>query len=350
MIGPVSDGKSNRTAYGAIRRVGARCVETASSVRPRRRSSFWFSWTKARMTEWSTLVLSLRRALSCRSRASLIADKPGGFKALAAFCSNTTPAAEKSPTCLQLHREHPDSVRSVRHEYTDRILIYGQNATPSQCSTATPGTTTDHRPHQGREQRPPNYDPASAIPITDPIHRHRVLGGVVDESPPSRLTAYQDRMPGFRHGTGGMSVTCLSTIPPARRRTATSCWRRVRTHGWCGWPCHRPSSPLTRRGGPCWHRLAWDVAPVASVVRVMLSPELAPHMLVACAPDGDLVLVTLASAPQVTVAVRRRWGGGGRTPRPTSMPGGATTHPFHARVTRPASTIRLRRSSWTLLA
>jgi hypothetical protein len=39
----------------------------------------------------------------------------------------------------------------------------------------------DHRPHQGREQRPPNHDPAVLIPLGAAIRRHSVLGGVINE-------------------------------------------------------------------------------------------------------------------------------------------------------------------------
>ena len=38
-----------------------------------------------------------------------------------------------------------------------------------------------HRPHQGREHRPPNHDPADVISLDASIRRHRVLGGVINE-------------------------------------------------------------------------------------------------------------------------------------------------------------------------
>ncbi|MDQ1359150.1 MAG: putative transposase [Acidimicrobiaceae bacterium] len=39
----------------------------------------------------------------------------------------------------------------------------------------------NHRPHQGRQQRPPNHDPTAAIATNGPIHRHQILGGVINE-------------------------------------------------------------------------------------------------------------------------------------------------------------------------
>jgi hypothetical protein len=39
----------------------------------------------------------------------------------------------------------------------------------------------DHRPHQGQQHRPPNHHPDAVIPLNAPIHRHRVLGGTINE-------------------------------------------------------------------------------------------------------------------------------------------------------------------------
>jgi len=38
-----------------------------------------------------------------------------------------------------------------------------------------------HRPHQSRQQRPPGHDTPVLVPLTEPVQRRKVLGGVINE-------------------------------------------------------------------------------------------------------------------------------------------------------------------------
>jgi putative transposase len=71
-------------------------------------------------------------------------------------------------------------VRSVRSECTDRKLVYNERHAITILDEFA-RHYNEHRPHQGRQQRPPNHDPARVIPLNAPIRRHRVLDGMINE-------------------------------------------------------------------------------------------------------------------------------------------------------------------------
>jgi putative transposase len=71
-------------------------------------------------------------------------------------------------------------VRTVRAECTDRMLIYGQSHLRAVLR-ACAGHDNVHRPHQPRQQRPPEHDERAVVPLDAPVQRRTVLGGVINE-------------------------------------------------------------------------------------------------------------------------------------------------------------------------
>ena len=71
-------------------------------------------------------------------------------------------------------------VRTVRTECTDRMLIYGE-AHLLAALRAYVGHYNGHRPHQSRQQRPPDQDAPAVVPLDAPVQRRKILGGVINE-------------------------------------------------------------------------------------------------------------------------------------------------------------------------
>ena len=71
-------------------------------------------------------------------------------------------------------------VRTARAECTDRMLIYGERHLRSVLGQYA-GHDNGHRPHQSRQQRPPNQKAQVSAVLNLPIQRRKVLGGVINE-------------------------------------------------------------------------------------------------------------------------------------------------------------------------
>ena len=71
-------------------------------------------------------------------------------------------------------------IRTARAECTDRMLIYGERHLRSVLGEYA-GHYNRHRPHQSRQQRPPDQDDQACAPLDLPVQRRKVLGGVINE-------------------------------------------------------------------------------------------------------------------------------------------------------------------------
>ena len=71
-------------------------------------------------------------------------------------------------------------VRAARAECTDRILIYSKRHLRSVLGEYA-GHYNGHRPHQSRQQRPPDHNDQASPALDLPVQRRKVLGGVINE-------------------------------------------------------------------------------------------------------------------------------------------------------------------------
>jgi len=60
------------------------------------------------------------------------------------------------------------------------MLIYGERHLRSVLGEYA-GHYNGHRPHQPRQQRPPDQDQPAVLSLDAPIRRRKVLGGVINE-------------------------------------------------------------------------------------------------------------------------------------------------------------------------
>ena len=71
-------------------------------------------------------------------------------------------------------------VRSARAECTNRMLIYDERHLRSVLGEYA-AHYNGHRPHQSRQQRPPDQDCQASPPLDLPVQRRKVFNGVINE-------------------------------------------------------------------------------------------------------------------------------------------------------------------------
>jgi hypothetical protein len=72
-------------------------------------------------------------------------------------------------------------VCTARAECTDRMLIYDERHLRTVLARYS-GHYNGHRPHQSRQQRPPDHDEPIAVPLDAPVQRRKVCSGASSTS------------------------------------------------------------------------------------------------------------------------------------------------------------------------
>jgi len=81
------------------------------------------------------------------------------------------------PAC-ELFRREMGAHRASRVHRPD---AHRRRTPPSIDLDEYAGHSNRHRPHQSRQQRPPDYNDQASPPLDLPVQRRKVLGGVINE-------------------------------------------------------------------------------------------------------------------------------------------------------------------------
>jgi putative transposase len=112
----------------------------------------------------------------------LIRDRDAKFTAAfdEIFTSEGVKIVKTPPRTARANCHAERWIRTARAECSDRMLIYDERHLESVLSEYI-GHYNRHRPHQSRQQRPPDQGDQATAPLNSQVQQRKVLGGVINE-------------------------------------------------------------------------------------------------------------------------------------------------------------------------
>ena len=127
-------------------------------------------------------------------------------------------------------------VRTARAECTDRMPIYCERHLLSVLGECA-GHYNRHRPHQSRQQRPPDHDGQASPPLDLPVQQRKLLSGVINEyyraalADPMNTRSDTMRLVLKRFRRSPVSGSVTVRMPPPRTAPASKVAERRHTGG-----------------------------------------------------------------------------------------------------------------------